>query len=243
MRNLNEQRRREQQLAAKSLPDKPCGAHPTMKSELLTDQITVVVADDHPALREGLVKILESEKDIKIVAEAEDGEEVCVLYDQFLPDVLILDLRLPKKDGIQVLHQLMSRRLSKPRVIIMTSYDSEHDIGQAARAGVKAFLLKVADPQQIREAVRLVADGETYFPAEVRSKLTESLSQPELSKREIEVLERMAGGKSNKEIGVALYISEGTVKYHVNSILRKLDAIGRAEAIAVAIRRGLIRLG
>jgi two-component system, NarL family, response regulator len=217
--------------------------HSTNQSAERQAPITIVVADDHPAIREGLVKILESEKDIKIVAEAEDGEEACVLYDQFLPDVLILDLRLPKKDGIQVLHQLMSRRLSKPRVIIMTSYDSEHDICQAARAGVKAFLLKVADPQQIREAVRLVADGETYFPAEVRSKLTESLSQPELSKREIEVLERMAGGKSNKEIGVALYISEGTVKYHVNSVLGKLDAIGRGEAIAIAIRRGLIRLG
>jgi DNA-binding NarL/FixJ family response regulator len=135
--------------------------HSTNQSAERQAPITVVVADDHPAIREGLVKILESEKDIKIVAEAEDGEEVCVLYDQFLPDVLILDLRLPKKDGIQVLHQLMSRRLSKPRVIIMTSYDSEHDICQAARAGVKAFLVKAADPQQIREAVRLVADGET----------------------------------------------------------------------------------
>lgn len=214
-----------------------------MKSAHLADQITVVVADDHPVTREGLVKILASEKDIKIVAEAEDGEEVCVLYDRLLPDVLILDLRLPKKDGIQVLHELMSRRLSKPRVIIMTSYDDEHDISQAARAGVKAFLTKVASPQEMREAVRFVADGETYFPAEVLSKVAESFSQAQLSKREIEVLQSMARGKSNKEIGVALYISEGTVKYHVNSILRKLGAIGRVEAISVAIGRGLIRLG
>lgn len=214
-----------------------------MESARLADQITVVVADDHPVTREGLGKILESEKDIKIVAEAKDGEEVCALYDQFRPDVLILDLRLPKKDGIQILHELMSRRLSKPRVIIMTCYDSEYDVCRAMRAGVKAFLTKVAAPQQIREAVRVVANGETYFPAEVLSKVTELFSQAELSNREIEVLERMAGGRSNKEIGVALYISEGTVKYHVSSILRKLSVIGRAEAISAGIRRGLIRLG
>jgi two-component system, NarL family, response regulator len=243
VRNLNEQRRPEQQLAAASLSDEPCGDYPAMKSARLTDQITVVVADDHPVTREGLVKILESEKDIKIVAEAEDGEEVCALYDQFLPDVLILDLRLRKKDGIQILHELMSRSLSKPRVIIMTCYDSEHDICQALRAGVKAFLTKVAGPQQIREAVRFVADGETYFPPEVLSKVAESFSQPELSKREIEVLEKMARGKSNKEIGSALYISEGTVKYHVKFILQKLDAVGRAEAIAIAAKRGLLQVG
>ena len=214
-----------------------------MKSEHLTGQITVVVADDHPVIREGLVKILESAKDIKIVVEAEDGEEVCVLYDRLRPDVLVLDLRLPKKDGIQVLHQLMSRRLSKPRVIIMTSYDSEHEICQAARAGAKAFLVKVADPQQIREAVRRVAEGESFFPPEIGLKLAEALSYPELSKRETQVLQHMACGKSNKEIGCALYVCEGTIKYHISSILRKLNALGRAEAIAIAARRGLLHVG
>jgi two-component system, NarL family, response regulator len=214
-----------------------------MKSEHSAGQITVVVADDHPVIREGLVRILESAKDIKIVAEAEDGEEVCVLYDRLRPDVLVLDLRLPKKDGIQVLHQLMSRRLSKPRVIIMTSYDSGHDICQAARAGAKAFLVKVADPQQIREAVRRVADGESFFPPEIGLKLAEALSYPELSKRETQVLQHMACGKSNKDIGCALYVCEGTIKYHISSILRKLNALGRAEAIAIAARRGLLQVG
>src|SRR5207245_8073543 len=134
------------------------------------------------------------------VAEAEDGEEVCVLYDHFLPDVLILDLRLPKKDGIQVLHQLMSRRLSKPRVIIMTSYDSEHDICQAARAGVKAFLLKVAGAQQIREAIRRVAEGESFFPPEIGPKLAEPLTYHELSNGEIDTLQHSASGHSNTEM-------------------------------------------
>jgi two-component system, NarL family, response regulator len=178
-----------------------------------------------------------------VVADAADGEEAYSLCQLLLPSIVILDLRLPKKDGMQILRKLRSRKTSKPKVVIMTSCDTQEDIRSAVRAGAEAFLTKVADPQEICEAVRRVADGEAYFPAEVRSKLAESFSQAELSQREIEVLEKMARGKSNKEIGVALYISEGTVKYRVNAILRKLDAIGRVEAIAVAIKRGLIRLG
>ena len=215
-----------------------------MKSELesLTRDITVVVADDHPVVREGVTAILNAQKDIRVVASAADGEEVSKLYYQFLPDVLMLDLRLPKKDGLQVLSELMARGHSRPRVIIITSFDCEQAIFQAVRAGAKAFLAKVADPQEIREAVRRVAKGETFFPPEIGLKLAKSMSAPRLSKREVEVLESLASGKSNKEIGHALDISEGTIKFHVKSILRKLDAIGRAEAVAVASRRGIIQL-
>ena len=124
----------------------------------------------------------------------------------------------------------------------MTSYDSEHDIRQALSAGAKAFLVKGSHPQQIREAVRRVAQGESFVPPEIGVKLAESMSHPELSKRETEILQYLARGRSNKEIGQILYISEGTVKHHVKSILSKLDAIGRAEAIAIATRRGLIRV-
>jgi two-component system NarL family response regulator len=215
-----------------------------MKSELepLAKYITVVVADDHPVVREGVIAILNAHKDIRVVASAGDGEEVIKLYHQFLPDVLILDLRLPKKDGLQVLNELMARGNSRPRVIIITTFDCEHTIFQAVRAGAKAFLPKVADPQEIREAVRRVAKGETFFPSEIGLKLAKSISAPRLSKRELEVLETLASGKSNKEIGHTLDISEGTIKFHVKSILRKLDVIGRAEAIAVASRRGIIQL-
>ena len=215
-----------------------------MKSDLepLTRYITVVVADDHPVVREGLTTILNAEKDIRVVASAADGEEVSKLYHQFLPDVLILDLRLPKKDGLQVLKELMARGNSKPQVIIISSFDCEQAIFQTVHAGAKAFLAKVADPQEIREAVRRVAKGETFFPAEIGLKLAKSISCPRLSKREVEVLESLASGKSNKEIGHALDISEGTIKFHVKSILRKLDVIGRAEAVAVAGRRGIIQL-
>jgi len=204
--------------------------------------VTVLVADDHPVILEGLIKILNSQKDIRVVASAADGEEVINLYYQSLPDVLILDLRLPKKDGLEVLNELMARRNSEPRVIIMTTFDCEEAIFKAVRAGAKGYLVKVADAQEIREAVRRVAKGEPFFPAEVGLKLAKSIASPRLSKREMDVLEGLASGKGNREIGHVLDISEGTIKFHVKAILRKLHAIGRAEAVAVATRRGIIQL-
>jgi two-component system, NarL family, response regulator len=206
-------------------------------------KISVLIADDHPVFRLGLAAILNSQNDIEIVAEATDGEEACELYDQHSPDVLMLDLRMPKKDGLQIVTELMARRVSKPRIVVMTSYDSEQNIRQTLSAGAKAFLLKCSHPQLIREAVRRVAQGESFFPPEIGLKLAESMSRSELSKRETQVLHHLALGRSNKEVGRALHISEGTVKHHVKSILSKLDATGRGEAIAIAVRRGLIHLG
>jgi two-component system NarL family response regulator len=210
--------------------------------DAITQQIRVIIADDHPVVRQGLATILKSQKDMKIVAEAADGEEACELYDQLSPDVLMLDLRMPKKDGLQVVTELMSRRGSRPRIIVMTAYETEEDIRQPLKAGAKAFLVKAAHPQQIREAVRKVAAGQAFLQPEIASKLAESMARPELSSRETEILRYLARGRSNKEIGQILYISEGTIKHHVKSILRKLDAIGRSEAMAIAIRCGLIRV-
>jgi two-component system, NarL family, response regulator len=206
-------------------------------------KISVLIADDHPVVRLGLAAILNSQNDIEIVAEATDGEEACELYDQHSPDVIMIDLRMPKKDGLQIVTELMSRRVSKPRIVVMTSYDSEQNIRQTLSAGAKAFLLKRSHPQQIREAVRRVAQGESFLPPEIGLKLAESMSRSELSKRETQVLHYLALGRSNKEIGRVLYISEGTVKHHVKSILSKLNATGRGKAIAIAARRGLIHLG
>ena len=207
-----------------------------------TNQIRVIIADDHPVVRAGLAAMLRSQKDIKVVAEATDGEEVCELYDQLSPDVLMLDLRMPKKDGLQVVTELMSRAgVPKPRIIVMTTYESEEDVRRALRAGAKGYLVKGADAEQIRQAVRKVAAGEALFPPEIASKLAASMTHPELSERELQVLQYIANGRSNKEIGTILYISENTVKGHVKSILTKLDAMGRTEAIAIATKRGLIQ--
>jgi two-component system NarL family response regulator len=205
-----------------------------------TNTIRVLIADDHPVVREGLAAILRSEKDIEVVAEATDGEEACKLYDRHSPDVLILDLRMPKKDGLQVVTELMSSRRPKPRIIVMTTYETEEDVRRALRAGVKGYLVKGALSEQILETVRRVALGESLVSPKIASKLTESLAHPELSTRELQVLRQIAMGKSNKEIGQQLYITEHTVKAHVKSILTKLDAMGRTEAIAVATKRGLI---
>jgi len=213
-------------------------------SKTATRQIRLIIADDHPVVRAGLAAMLRSQKDIKVVAEATDGEEVFELYDQLSPDVLMLDLRMPKKDGLQVVTELMSRpRVPKPRIIVMTTYESEEDVRRALRAGAKGYLLKGAGVQQIREAVREVSQGQTFLPATIASKLAESMTHRELTEREIEVLQYIANGRSNKEIGTILYISENTVKGHVKSILTKLDAMGRTEAIAIAAKRGLIQAG
>jgi two-component system, NarL family, response regulator len=205
-----------------------------------TKVIRVLIADDHPVVREGLATILKSEKDIKVVAEAADGKETCELYNKLAPDVLLLDLRMPEKDGLEVITELMSHGEPKPRIIVMTTYESEGDVRRALKAGAKGYLLKGADRHQIREAVRKVAAGRALLQPEIASKLADSMARPELSERELQVLQYMAHGRSNKEIGQVLYISENTVKGHVKSILKKLDALGRTEAIAIANRRGMI---
>jgi two-component system NarL family response regulator len=200
-----------------------------------------MIADDHPVAREGLSAVLGSLEDVQVVAEASNGEEACELYDQHSPDVLLVDLRMPQKDGLQVVTELMSSRRPRPRIIVMTTYESEEDIRRAVSAGAKGYLVKVADPEQIEEAVRAVAAGRTLFPAAITLKLAESVAHPELTKRELEVLQYIANGRSNKEIGQILYISENTIKAHVKALLTKLEAIGRTEAIAIATKRGLIR--
>jgi two-component system, NarL family, response regulator len=219
----------EQVTAVKTSPSSP------------SEVITLMIVDDHPVVREGLAAILKSQKDMKIVAEAGDGEEACKLYDEFSPDVVLLDLRMPNKDGLGVITELMARNPPKPRIIVMTTYESEEDIRRTLKAGAKGYLAKGTAPQEIRDAVRKVAKGDSLLPASIASKLAESMSHPELSERELQVLQYMANGRSNKEIGQVLYISENTVKAHVKSILAKLDAMGRTEAIAIALKRGLIK--
>jgi two-component system, NarL family, response regulator len=208
-----------------------------------TNVIRILIADDHPVVREGLAAILRSEPDMQVVAEATDGAQACALYDQHLPDVVILDLRMPRKDGLQVVTELISSRRPKPRIIVMTTYETEDDVRRALQAGAKSYLVKGALPEQILETVRRVAAGEALVPSKIASVFTESLTHPELSPRELQVLRRLAAGDSNKEIGQMLQITEHTVKAHVKSLLVKLGATGRTEAIAVAIKRGLIRKG
>jgi two-component system NarL family response regulator len=215
---------------------------PKNSPNIISRKIRVLIADDHPVIRRGLCAILQSEKDIQIVGEAADGEETCVLCHKHRPDVLVLDLRMPKKDGLQVLSELMACGTPAPQTLVITAHVTEQDIHQALKAGADAVLLKGAVPRQVREAVRRVANGESFLPPEIELKLMESKDYSELSKRESQVLQCLALGRTNKEIAQVLAIGEGTVKHHVKSILCKLNATGRADAVGIAVRRGLLRV-
>jgi DNA-binding NarL/FixJ family response regulator len=210
-------------------------------SESSSNPITVVIADDHPVVLEGLVSIFKSQSDIKVVAEATNGEDALVMCYQHLPDVLLLDLRMPRKTGLQVMTELAARAVSGPGVIVMTTYDSEDDIHRSLKTGAKGYLVKDMAPEQIRESVRRVAAGESVLSSNFAAKLAESIARPQLSKRERQVLKYLANGRSNKEIAQVLYISEHTAKAHVRAIMTKLNADCRAEVIAIAIKRGLIK--
>ncbi len=210
-------------------------------SESFTNPITVVIADDHPVVREGLVEVFKSQTDIKVVAEATNGEDTLEMCKQHLPDVLLLDLRMPRKDGLQVMAELAARGISGPRVIVMTTYESEDDIHRSLKTGAKGYLVKDIAPREIREAVRRVAAGESVLSAYFAAKLAESIARPQLSKRERQVLTYLAHGRSNKEIAQILYISEHTAKAHVGSIMTKLNADSRTEVIAIATKHGLLK--
>ena len=210
-------------------------------SESFTNPITVVIADDHPVVREGLVEVFKSQTDIKVVAEATNGEDTLEMCKQHLPDVLLLDLRMPRKDGLQVMAELAARGISGPRVIVMTTYESEDDIHRSVKTGAKGYLVKDIAPRQIRESVRRVAAGESVLSSNFAAKLAESIARPQLSKRERQVLTYLAYGRSNKEIAQILYISEHTAKAHVRAIMTKLNADSRTEVIAIATKHGLIK--
>ena len=203
------------------------------------NRIRIMLADDHLIVREGLVTVLSEEPDFEFAGFAEDGEQACQEYAKLLPDVLLLDLRMPKRDGLEVARELVNKFEAK--VIILTTFDNEEDLKQSLKAGAKGYLLKEAEKEEIADAIRTVAQGGNYLPAKLGGKLATFAFRAELTDRELEVLRLMCDGKSNKEIGAKLFITEGTVKTHVKSIFYKLDVISRSEAVSTAIRRGLVR--
>jgi DNA-binding NarL/FixJ family response regulator len=209
-------------------------------SAVETDKIRVLIADDHVTVLEGLAAIIGRQPDMMVVAEAADGQEAVDLWTEHHPDVTLLDLRMPTLDGVGVIENVRKQDASA-RVIVLTTYDSDTEILRAIKAGTKAYLLKDARREELLDCIRRVNRGETRIPVSLVEKLAAGLSSESLTGRELNVLELLAQGKSNKEIGVTLYISETTVKSHLRSIFRKLNVLSRTEAITVASRRGLIR--
>jgi two-component system NarL family response regulator len=204
-------------------------------------RIRVLIADDHVTVLEGLAAIIGRQPDMMVVAEADDGEQAVELWNQHRPEVTLLDLRMPKLDGVGAIERIRKQDPSA-RTIVLTTYDTDAEILHAIKAGTKAYLLKDAPREELLDCIRRVNRGETCIPASLVEKVAAGLSSESLTGRELNVLELLARGKSNKEIGTSLYISETTVKSHLRSIFRKLNVLSRSEAISVASRRGLIRL-
>ena len=209
--------------------------------------IRILLVDDHPVVRDGLVAILSTQPDFAVVGEASNGREALAQAAALRPDVILLDLEMPRLDGVETLRRL--RQLdTAAKVLLFTAYDSDERIVTAVQAGAQGYLLKGAPRQELFNAIRIVAGGGSLLQPLVASKLVRRASQPPpasfepLTPRELEVLQELARGRQNKEIAAKLVISERTVKFHVSAILAKLDAGNRTEAVAIAAQRGLINL-
>jgi DNA-binding NarL/FixJ family response regulator len=203
-------------------------------------KIRILCVDDHPLVRKGIARILENEADMELVAETGNGLSAVELYRQFQPDVTLMDLRMPELDGIDATRRIR-REFPQARIIALTSYDGDQDIYRAMEAGVRGYLLKEMVHTEVLHAIRLVYAGQKLIPAEGPDRL-DGPPRVALTPREVEVLQRVAQGLGNKEIGHELGAAAGTVKMHVQNILSKLGATDRTHAVTIGVQRGIIRL-
>jgi two-component system, NarL family, response regulator len=203
--------------------------------------IRILIVDDHPVVRDGLSAIISRRSDMEVVGEAENGNRAVDLFRELRPDVTLLDLQLPELSGVGVITTLRAN-FPHARFIVLTTFDGDEDIFRALQAGAQAYLLKGTPREELLEAIRAVHRGQKRIPSDVAAKLAERMMMPELTERELEVLHLIVAGQSNKEIGMALTITEGTVKVHVNNLLGKLGVQDRTQAVTEALKRGIVRL-
>ena len=203
--------------------------------------IRVLLADDHPALGQGLAMLLECEADIIVVGQAYNGREAVELFRQHQPDVMLMDLRMPEVSGVEAIATICAE-FNHARIIVLTTYDGDEDIYRALQAGAKGYLLKGSKLEELLSAIRTVHRNQRFVPAEIGAKLAERMTKTELSDRELEVLRRMAKGKTNPQISAELNIAESTVRFHINHILDKLEVSDRTQAVIAAVHRGIVEL-
>jgi DNA-binding NarL/FixJ family response regulator len=207
-----------------------------------TGIIKVLCVDDHPLVRKGIASILANEPDMILVAEANNGREAVALFKEHLPDVVLMDLRMPDLDGTAAT-RMIRQEAPDARIIALTSYDGDQDIYRALEAGVRGYILKEMVHTEVVRAIRTVHSGKRLMPQEVAERLSEYFPQVALTPREVEVLSCVAKGMANKEIATKLGTASGTVKMHIQNILAKLGASDRTHAVTIAMERGILHLG
>lgn len=203
--------------------------------------IRILSVDDHPLLREGIAAMIRSQPDMELAGEARNGRDALQRFRETRPDVTLMDLRLPDMNGIDAMIAIRGE-FPEARVVVLTTFEGDVEIQRALAAGARGYLLKSTPPRELLEAIRQVHAGKKRIPPEIATRLAEHVSDEALTAREIEVLREVSGGNRNRDIAEHLFISEETVKVHVKHIMDKLGASDRTEAVAIAIRRGIIQL-
>lgn len=205
-----------------------------------SDRIRLLIVDDHALVRRGLAAIINMEEDTEVIGEAADGKEAIQMWREIRPDIVLMDLRMPNMDGVAAIRGIRAEDPDAD-IIVLTTYDHDEDIYAGLRAGAKAYLLKDAQPEELFRCIRAVHAGDAYLQPKLAVKLAQRAQEEHLTEREEQILKLLAEGLSNRAIGQTLHISESTVKSHLKSLFVKLDATSRAEAIALAARRGLVK--
>jgi DNA-binding NarL/FixJ family response regulator len=212
-----------------------------MNAPRQTEAIRILTVDDHQLLREGIAAVLESQEDMTLVAQASNGREAVESFRRLRPDVTLMDLRMPDMSGIEAITAIRAE-FPDARIIVLTTYAGDAQAAAALKAGAVGYLLKSLVRKELLETIRAVHSGKRRVPPEIATEIAEHVADDALTGREVEVLRRVAAGKSNKLIAVELDISEGTVKTHMKSILPKLDASDRTHAVMIALKRGILDL-
>ena len=215
--------------------------HPPVKKLKQVNSIRVMLVDDHPAFRKGMAALIESESDLEVVAQTGEGREAIELYRQKKPDVVLMDLRLPGLGGVEAT-MAIRKEFPDARIIVLTTFDTDEDIYRAIQSGAKSYLLKDTPDEELSNTIRAVHAGKQILPSKVASRLAVRQRRADMSEREMEVLQLLIKGRSNKEIGTSLFIAEDTVKAHLKTLFNKLGVHDRTEAAIYAIQHGIVHL-